>query len=225
MNFYYGLVDEATNAWGFVEETDPRVHEGMIYLTAEEWMNLLNGQSEGQQIVYYDGQVFLAEPGKYYLDDDGWHMKSDDDFNQEKANQKREYLVNKIYEIKAEKAYGGVIINDLLVFETNQTAITNTVASLALMSDQGTASWKFYTKQGVPYVQPITKIQLMYIAQFGQNMINQCFAIEGTANTQLEAATIENLLDERWVTKFENTVQTQMDAVSNTITVDFNQGE
>ena len=56
-------------------------------------------------------------------------------------------------------------------------------------------------------------------------MINQCFAIEGTANTQLEAATIENLLDETWVTNFENTVQTQMDAVSNTITVDFNQGE
>ena len=30
MNFYYGLVDEATNAWGFVEETDPIVHEGMV---------------------------------------------------------------------------------------------------------------------------------------------------------------------------------------------------
>ena len=221
MNFYYGLVDAATNAWGFVEETDPRVTSDMIYLTAEEWMNLLNGQSEGKQIVYYNRNVFLAEPGRYYLDDEGWHQKTDDEFNQEKANQKREYLVNKIYEIKAEKAYGGVIINDLLKFETNQTAITNTVASLALMSNEGTASWKFYTVNGAPHVQPITKQQLAYIAQFGQNMINQCFAIEGQANTQLAAATVANLIDEEWVAEFEQNVQTQMDTVNNKITIQF----
>ena len=73
-------------------------------------------------MFYYEGKVFNAEPGRYYLDDDGWHKKTDEEFNNEKAAEKKQYLVNKIYEIKAAKAYGGIIINDLLVFETNQTS-------------------------------------------------------------------------------------------------------
>lgn len=219
MNFYYGLVDEATNAWGFVEETDPRVHAGMVYLTRDEWKALLNGQSQGQQICYYEGKVFLAEPGRYYLDEEGWHKKTDEEFNQEKADEKREYLVNKIYQVKADKAYGGVIINDLLVFETNQTAITNTVASLALMDDAGSAAWKFYTVTGEPMVQQITKVQLAYIAKFGQAMINQCFGVEGVANEQLKMATVENLIDEQWVEAFEQSVQAEMDKITNKITI------
>lgn len=221
MNFYYGLVDEATNAWGFVEETDPRVHEGMVYLTTEEWQALLAGQSRGLQICYYEGKVFNAEPGRYYLDDDGWHKKTDEEFNNEKAAEKKQYLVNKIYEIKAAKAYGGIIINDLLIFETNQTSITNTVASLSLMPDGGSANWKFYTIDGKPYVQQITKVQLGQLAIFGQQMINECFAIEGTADAQLDQATVEQLIDAEWVEAFEAQVQTAMDAVNNHITVAF----
>ena len=221
MNFYYGLVDEATNAWGFVEETDPRVHEGMVYLTRDEWKALLAGQSRGLQICYYEGKVFNAEPGRYYLDEEGWHKKTDEEFNEEKAKEKRQYLINKIYEIKAAKAYGGVIINNLLVFETNQTAITNTVASLALMQDGQTASWKFYTVTGVPSVQVITKQQLAGIAAFGQSMINSCFEIEGAANVQLQAATTEQLINEEWVAAFEAQVQSAMDEVDNNITVNF----
>lgn len=221
MNFYYGLVDEATNAWGFVEETDPRVHKDMVYLTREEWQALLAGQSKGLQICYYDGKVFNAEPGRYYLEDDGWHKKTDDEFNEDKAKEKREYLVNKIYQIKADKAYGGVIINNLLVFETNQTSITNTVASLALMADTASANWKFYTVTGVPSVQKITKVQLAGIAQFGQAMINSCFEVEGAANVQLEAATTEQLIDEEWVAAFEAQVQAAMDKIENHLTVEF----
>lgn len=221
MNFYYGLVDKATNAWGFVEETDPRVHEGMVYLTTEEWQALLAGQSRGLQICYYEGKVFNAEPGRYYLDDDGWHKKTDEEFNNEKAAEKKQYLVNKIYEIKAAKAYGGIIINDLLVFETNQTSITNTVASLSLMQDGGSANWKFYTVDGKPYVQQITKVQLGQLAIFGQQMINECFAIEGTADAQLDQATVEQLIDAEWVEAFEAQVQTAMDAVNNHVTVAF----
>ena len=221
MNFYYGLVDEATNAWGFVEETDPRVHEGMVYLTRDEWKALLAGQSRGLQICYYEGKVFNAEPGRYYLDEEGWHKKTDEEFNEQKANEKRQYLINKIYEIKAAKAYGGVIINNLLVFETNQTAITNTVASLALMQDGQTASWKFYTITGIPSVQVITKQQLAGIASFGQAMINSCFEIEGQANVQLQSATTEQLINEEWVAAFEAQVQSAMDEVDNHITVNF----
>lgn len=222
MNFYYGLVDPTPpGAWGFIEETDPRVTKDMIYLTRDEWKALLNGQSRGQQICYYEGKVFLAEPGRYWQDAEGWHKKSDEEFNTEKANEKREYLINKIYEIKAAKAYGGVIINNLLVFETNATAITNTVASLSLMPENGSASWKFYTVAGTPSVQKITKAQLFGIAQFGQDMINKCFQVEGAANEELEKATIENLLDEEWVNAFEENIQAEMDKIENTIQINF----
>lgn len=221
MNFYYGLIDTETNTWGFVEETDPRVTEDMIYLTQEEWQELLKGQSQGLPICYYNGRVFNAEPGRYYLDENGWHKRTNKEFNEQKAKEKKQYLVNRLYEIKANKAYGGVIINNLLVFETNQTAITNTVASLALMGDEDTAAWKFYTITGIPHVQQISKLQLAGIAKFGQNMINQCFLIEGTANTQLEEATTEQLNNEEWVIAFEEQVQTAMDAVNNNITINF----
>ena len=221
MNFYYGLVEAATNAWGFVEETDPRVHQDMIFLTCDEWKQLLREQSQGRQIVQWDGEVFTAEPGRYYVDAEGWHKKTDEEFNNEKAAESRQNLINKCYEIKAAKAYGGVIINNMLVFETNQTAITNTVASMALMDDEGTASWKFYTIDGIPSVQQITKLQLAGIAKFGQAMINQCFIVEGAANQQLEQATVEQLINPEWVAAFEAQVQAAMDQVDNHLVVQF----
>lgn len=228
MNFYYGLVDEANTAWGFLEETDPRAWEDaeqtilkptMIFLTAEEWQQVLSEQSQGRQIVGFGGKCFTAERGRYYVDAEGWHKKSDEEFNREKAEETREQLVQQLYQIKADKAYNGVIINNLLVFETNQTAITNTVASLALMPEQGSASWKFYTVTGEPTVQPITKAQLGFIASFGQNMINQCFGVEGAANEQLRAATVAQLIDNEWVEAFVNGVQTAMDNINNRIEV------
>lgn len=229
MNFYYGRVDEANKAWGFVEETDNRAWEDaehtilkptMIFLTAEEWQAVLAEQSRGKQIVGYGGRCFGAEQGRYYVDDNGdWQMKSDEQFNSEKAEAKRKELVNTVYEIKADKAYGGVVINNLLVFETNQTAITNTVASLALMSDSSTANWKFYTVTGEPTVQTVTKLQLAGIAQFAQAMINQCFAVEGAANDQLRQATVEQLINDTWVTNFVAQVQAAMDAISHDMTV------
>jgi len=222
MNFYYGLVDEPTNAWGFVEETDPRVHEGMVYLTTAEWQALLSGQSQGKPIVYYEGRVFNdEEPGRHYLDDDGWHRKTDEEYNAENAEKARQELVQYSYQAKADKAYGGVILNDLLIFETNQTAITNTVASLALMGDTDTAYWKFYTIAGAPHVQQVTKQQLAYIAKFGQNMINQCFSVEGQFNTQIEAATVAQLIDAEWVAALKASIDAAMGEVNNHITIQF----
>lgn len=231
MNFYYGMVDEANKSWGFVEETDNRAWEDaehtvlkptMIFLTNEEWQAVLSEQSKGKAIVGYGGKCFGAEQGRYYTDEDGvWRKKTDEEFNNEKAAAKREELVQTVYQIKADKAYKGVIINDLLIFETNQTAITNTVASLALMPEEGTASWKFYTITGEPVVQQITKLQLAGIAQFGQDMINKCFAVEGQANETLKAATVENLIDSEWVENYTAQVQAAMDAINNHITVAF----
>ena len=222
MNFYYGLVDEPSNAWGFVEETDPRVHEGMVYLTRAEWQALLSGQSQGKPIVYYNGEVFNdPEPGRHYLDDDGWHRKTDEEFNNEKAEAAREDLVQYAYQCKADRAYGGVTINNQLIFETNQTAITNTVASLALMGDEDTSYWKFYNMEGEPVVQPVTKAQLGYIAKFGQNMINQCFGVEGTYNAQTKQLTVAQLIDTEFVTTYKAQILAAMEAVPNNITVQF----
>ena len=220
MNFYYGLVDKATNAWGFVEETDQRVHKDMVYLTHDEWRALLKGQTNGLPICYYEGKVFNAESGRYYLDENGWHKRSEDEFKKLKADEKREYLINKLYEIKAEKAYGGVIINDLLVFETNTTSISNITGTLALLQDGQSTNWKFYTKDGIPKAKKITKEQLLQIAMFGRQMIDNCFRVEGEANDELEQATIENLIDEEWVENFERRITEEMNNVVNTLTLD-----
>ncbi len=221
MNFYYGLVDETTNSWGFLEETDPRVTEDMVYLTRDEWMALLNGQSAGQQIVYYNGEVFLAEPGKYYVDEEGWHCKSDEEFDLEKATASSEALVTTLYDIKAAKAYGGITINEMLVFETNSTAITNTVASLALMADDATVNWKFYTIAGVPTVQIISKPELAVLAAAAQTMINASFAVEGAYTVLLQDATTEQLNSVEWVETFTAQAQASMDEITNQLTVEF----
>lgn len=223
MTIYYGDVVKDIHAYGFVLEDDKRRDDTFIPLTEEQHMTLLDEQSEGKEIVCYEGKVFTTdEKGRYYVDDNGvWQKKDDDTYYKEQSDKKRVQLVNDIYEIKAKKAYGGVIINNMLVFETNQTAITNTVASLALMSDTATTSWKFYTINNEPYVQSITKTQLAYIAQFGQEMINKCFAIEGKANEQLRVATVEQLVNDEWVENFIKAVQTEIDNVENTITVEF----
>lgn len=152
---------------------------------------------------------------------DNFELMTTSAYNTKKANEKKAELVNTLYEIKAERAYGGVIINDNLKFETNQTAITNTVASLALMSADTKTSWKFYTIDGVPSVQQISKAQLAYIAQFGQNMINECFKIEGAANEALNSASEDDLLNDEWVENFKAEVQAKMNEVVNTLTIDF----
>ena len=146
-----------------------------------------------------------------------------DDKLEELAQIKLQELVNQIYEIKAKKAYGGVIINDLLIFETNQISITNTVASLSLMNDTSVATWKFYTTTGEPFGQELTKIQLYTIAQFGQNMINECFAIESQYNNILKTATIEQLNDLNWCELFITEVQESMNLINNKLDIDFEQ--
>lgn len=175
---------------------------------------------EVEETTYND---FCKNPNKYLWD--GENIVLNENYDTECAEERKKELINNIYQIKADKAYGGVIINDTLVFETNQTSITNTVASLALMSDTATANWKFYTMNGEPYVQQVSKLQLAGIAQFGQNMINETFAVEGQANTALSTATVEQLNNEEWRNNFLTEVQTEMDKVNNKLTVSFNEAE
>ena len=83
MKYYYGLIG---NSYGFVDEDDPR-HEqqGLIELTEQEHQQLLDEQSQGKEIVCYNGQVITAEPGLYYVDDNNqWQKKDDNDYEHEK---------------------------------------------------------------------------------------------------------------------------------------------
>lgn len=221
MNFYYGLLDEASNYWGFIEESDPKVTEDMIFVDESSFIDLLQGQARGQQICCWDGQVILADPGLYYVDEQGWHKRSFEEFTHEQAKQLIQQVINTLYDIKAQKAYNGVIINDLLVFQTNQTAITNTVASLALMDEDSTTNWKFYTVEGAPYIQALTKTQLSYIAKFAQDMINECFTVEGAYINELQQAPVDKVIDKEWLDNFINQAQETMNKVQNNLTIKF----
>lgn len=179
---------------------------------------------EPQNLVLYNLDKVEETIDEYVLDGEQY-VKVDEEYYTKKALERKKELINEIYKIKADKAYGGVIINDALIFETNQTSITNTVASLALMGDTTTVNWKFYTVAGEPYVQQVSKLQLAGIAQFGQAMINETFAVEGQANTALYTATVEQLNNKEWRSTFIDSVQAEMDKVNNKLTVDFKQNE
>lgn len=110
MKFYYGLIDAATHCWGFVDETDQRANpETMIELTEEEWEQLFDEQSQGREIVYYEGRVFTTnEHGRYYCDEEGWHKLGDEEYQskidaENKEQKKAEYLA-RLNEIDAESA-------------------------------------------------------------------------------------------------------------------------
>ncbi len=218
MNYYYGLVDAINNGWGFVEETDSRVQPGFIKLTRQEWINLLNEQSAGNEIVCFDGKVFTTpERGRYYCDAEGWHKKTDEIYFKEKAEAKQSELINTTYKIKADKAYKGVIINDSFIFETTKEAMSTTIATLALLDEDDTTNWKFYNIQGEPVVQKVTKLQIAAIAKLGRKMIDKCFEIEGNYNEIIKSATISNLNNDAWAKNIINKMQNEMDQVNNKI--------
>jgi len=219
---YFCKIENADGSvcWGFLSPSDERLDAVPIKaeVSIEKHQELLSGGN----IVYYDGEVFNAEQDEYYLDENNDFVKrSTTEYNRMKADEKRAELIQTLYEMKSAKAYGGVIINDTFVFETNQTAVTNTVATLALMGDADTSSWKFYTKTGVPVMQTVTKAQLFAIASFGRHMIDASFAVEGDYLSILGNATVKNLISKTWVDNFVADAQEDFDAVSNELNVEF----
>ena len=69
MKFYYGLIDTENNGWGFLEEGDSRITSNMIEITEERWQELLNEQSEGREVVLYNGELFTTIPRRYIWQD------------------------------------------------------------------------------------------------------------------------------------------------------------
>lgn len=219
---YYGLVDIDNLSYGFVEEDDNRITNKFIEITDEYHQQLLNEQSEGLEIVSDNKTVFTAKPNLYFVNTQGlWEKVDEEVFNIQQADKKRAELVESTYNIKAQRAYGGVIINDGFIFETNQGAITNTVATLSLMDDTSVTNWKFYTFNGEPYMAKLTKSELHYIAQFGRNMIDTCFEVEGIYNQNIKEFTVQQLNDTNFTNAFIDEVQTAMNKVSNKLDITF----
>ena len=93
MKHYYGLVDTENLGYGFVSENDERITNDFIELTEDEWQALLDEQSEGKQIVCYEGKVFTAEQGKYYIDDTGvWQVRTDEELEGLQAAEEAERI-------------------------------------------------------------------------------------------------------------------------------------
>lgn len=220
MYFCKILNNDNSICWGFLSPSDERLATALekIEVSIPRQQELLSGG----YIVYYNGEVFNADSKQYYLDENFDFQKiSDEQYNQKIANETKKALIQKLYELKAEKAYGGIIINDLYIFETNETARTNVVATLGSMADGDVSHWKFWTKDGVPVMQIVTKAQLFGISSFGRQMIDDCFKVEGQYLATLENATIEQLISKEWVEIFEENAQTAFNNINNHLVVSF----
>lgn len=166
-------------------------------------------------IVVTDAQCTkIVENPDFYVIDDGV-LVPNPNYEQIKYQEHVNVLTEAMYQLKAQKAYGGVVVNDLYIFETNQISITNTVASLALMGTK--TNWKFYNLEGFPVAIELTKAKLTTIAKFGQKMMEDCFKVEGLANAQIAQESIENINNAQWRNDFIASVKAQMDAVNNHI--------
>ena len=89
LKYYYGLIGDS---YGFVDSDDERSKlEGLVELTKEEHQQLLDEQSQGKEIVFYDGEVFTAPYGLYYLDENKiWHKKDETEYEQEQLTKAKQ---------------------------------------------------------------------------------------------------------------------------------------
>lgn len=158
----------------------------------------------------------IIESPDFYIIEEG-ELIPNPNYTQIKYQENINSLTQELYLLKSAKAYGGVVVDNAYVFETNQVSITNTVASLALMTSK--INWKFYNLEGFPVAIDLTKTQLSTIAKFGQKMINDCFVIEGAANEAVAQAAIEDVNNAQWRNDFLASVREQMNAVNNNIEI------
>lgn len=169
--------------------------EGFIYITDAQYAKIIEDKDF---YIISDGELII-NPG----------------YEQLKYQENISALTQDTYLLKATKAYGGVILNNTYVFETNEISITNTVASLALMGTK--TNWKFYNLNGYPVSIELSKSQLTTIAKFGRKMMEDCFYIEGMANATIAQAPIEQINNAQWRNDFIAQVREQIEAVNNKI--------
>lgn len=56
---------ENEDIFGFLQEGDTRITENAIELTEEQHSQLLEENSQGRDIILYNGEIFTALPGQY----------------------------------------------------------------------------------------------------------------------------------------------------------------
>lgn len=76
---YFGFKENV--GYGFYDEN----FDGAVQLSDDEWQELLTEQSNGKDIVMFDGVVFASEPNLYYLDSNGIYQKYSSEELQELA--------------------------------------------------------------------------------------------------------------------------------------------
>lgn len=186
--------------------------EGKIKFYTEQELDKviynLEKSIETQEKYLYD-----AEVEEYVLNDEAYKEKQ--------AQKTQKELVEYNYEAKAKKAYGGIIINDTYLFETNETSqsmITASLIGLQSAPDETTLNWKMYANNQ-PVVVPLTKIQLAQLFAFALNMVNTSFGVEGIRNNDLTTVTVEQLNDETWVEQYKIATDFAFNQINNKIDV------
>lgn len=145
----------------------------------------------------------------------------DTDYEAKEAQKVQVELVEYNYEAKAKKAYGGILINDTYLFETNETSqsmITASLIGLQNAPDETTLNWKVYANNK-PIVVPLTKVQLAQLFDFAFNMVTISFKIEGLRNEALAVATVEDLNNEQWVEQYKIATDFAFNQINNKIDV------
>lgn len=156
---------------------------------------------------------YVLNGDEYVLKDEAWFT--------EQAQKIQKELVEYNYAKKAQKAYGGILINETYLFETNETSqsmITASLIGLQNAPDETTLNWKMY-KDNQPIVVPLTKIQLAQLFAFALDMINKSFGVEGVRNNELGTATVENLNDVAWVEEYKKATDLAFEEINNKIEV------
>lgn len=157
-----------------------------------------------EKYIYKDGEIIL-----------------DPNYKTRKAQEKQKELAEYNYEQKAKKAYGGILINNTYLFETNETSqamITASLIGLQSAPDDTTLNWKVYMGD-IPLVVPVTKAQLAQLFAFAINMVNLSFGLEGERNKILANATIEELNNEQWVKEYKNTTDLMFNEINNKVDI------
>lgn len=157
---------------------------------------------------------------EYILDGDEYVL-NDEIYKAKKAQETQKELIEYNYEQKAKKAYGGILINETYLFETNETSqsmITASLIGLQNAPDETTLNWKMYANNQ-PIVVPLTKIQLAQLFAFALDMINKAFGVEGLRNNELATATVENLNDIAWVEEYKKATDLAFGEINNKIEV------
>lgn len=142
-------------------------------------------------------------------------------YEKEQAEIIQKRLVEDNYQQKAKKAYGGILINDTYLFETNETSrsmITASLIGLQNAPDETTLDWKVY-KDNQPLVIPLTKVQLAQLFAFALNMINTAFGVEGVRNNDVANATVEQLNDDNWVQNFRKETELAFEQINNKVNI------